>query len=670
MSLPVRRSARLSGASLLSNTEPAPRPYLYTPLSLERQEIRLINLHPGSPDDGIRFEIFHVPLQIPEELPPNRMTVEQLTRTLPPGWNVHETIEGEYIFVCQHGAISNETSWSHPDRSFPRSSYFPDSRPPGLHETLPQYEALSYTWGMQENAATGYVELPVATTAYESQVISSTLAITRNLESALKHLRHSIKPRTLWVDALCINQLDERERNEQVKRMASIFRLAQRVVVWLGPEENNSKSAVHAIDKIGAQLEITVKDVYLRSPEATKPDWYLQRSSLPYDNKTLVAIKDLCRQRAWFKRLWVLQEIHLANKFAILQCGHDQVSWRRFRRGILCLLFKRDRESAWLRDEIHFLKKLTRPMPHFALGRLLNNMRGQACTDPRDRVYGVLGLTSSGTAMIEPNYAKPVGTVFKDAFLSHLKSEDRLEQLRYCDLFTAMTDNTPSWVPNWTAHGWTYCTHNELCAGISRASYRYLEPGLLEVSGVYCATVKTSTPISWDHQEILREIPSWRRLCVGQPARYVTGQDLDEAFAVTLRMNEVVGRYPAYSNVPTTREWTNLINDYISDDSPDRTVKATHDILDESVVSIVGRTLVTTEDGYIGLGPRSAQRGKQTTIIHGSDTYHYIRRHHMRYSRQRVSHIPPTYPRLLHRRWFRLRPWPQRRHRAPWSGAN
>jgi hypothetical protein len=64
-------------------------------------------------------------------------------------------------------------------------------------ETLPQYEALSYVWGLQEQPS--HVTVLIDGNFYP-------LAVTRNLDTALRHLRHAKRDRVLWVDAICIDQ--------------------------------------------------------------------------------------------------------------------------------------------------------------------------------------------------------------------------------------------------------------------------------------------------------------------------------------------------------------------------------------------------------------------------------------------------------------------------------
>src|SRR4051794_38739048 len=81
----------------------------------------------------------------------------------------------------------------------------------------PYYEALSYVWGSpldpEHISFNGHEGFPV----------------TRNLFIALKYLRFPDRERVLWVDALCINQKDVSERNEQVRLMGEVYGRASEV---------------------------------------------------------------------------------------------------------------------------------------------------------------------------------------------------------------------------------------------------------------------------------------------------------------------------------------------------------------------------------------------------------------------------------------------------------
>ena len=67
--------------------------------------------------------------------------------------------------------------------------------------------------------------------------------MTRNLAEALQYLRYENRPCVLWIDAICVDQNNIPERGHQVVRMAAIYPQASRVVVWLGPERDDSALA-------------------------------------------------------------------------------------------------------------------------------------------------------------------------------------------------------------------------------------------------------------------------------------------------------------------------------------------------------------------------------------------------------------------------------------------
>ncbi|KAH9235121.1 hypothetical protein K456DRAFT_35224 [Colletotrichum gloeosporioides 23] len=95
------------------------------------------------------------------------------------------------------------------------------------------YKALSYAWGSQADPKPFHV---LECSSQSSSAEVKTLEIGPNLESALRHLRQPFETRTIWCDAICINQNDVEERGLQVRGMGDIYRHAKRVVVWLGQE--------------------------------------------------------------------------------------------------------------------------------------------------------------------------------------------------------------------------------------------------------------------------------------------------------------------------------------------------------------------------------------------------------------------------------------------------
>jgi Heterokaryon incompatibility protein (HET) len=111
-----------------------------------------------------------------------------------------------------------------------------------------------------------------------------TLEVYQNLASAFRHLRHIDQVRTFWVDAICINQGDIAERNKQVKRMANIYKLAYRVVAWLGKEEHNSTQALATLQYIGEQVELTKRGRLVRAPGAVEPNLWMNACCFSCDD--------------------------------------------------------------------------------------------------------------------------------------------------------------------------------------------------------------------------------------------------------------------------------------------------------------------------------------------------------------------------------------------------
>jgi hypothetical protein len=114
---------------------------------------------------------------------------------------------------------------------------------------IPPFEARSYTWGSPDDP----VRISVRN-ASSSEF--GHLAVTQNLAEALPYLRHEREPRILWIDAICINQQDVIERSWQVGKMSDIYSLAQYVVVWLGPEQDNSSLAFDSLASFGSKVVV------------------------------------------------------------------------------------------------------------------------------------------------------------------------------------------------------------------------------------------------------------------------------------------------------------------------------------------------------------------------------------------------------------------------------
>lgn len=179
------------------------------------------------------------------------------------------------------------------------------------------YEALSYTWGTSIAKETIHVN-------------GKKFRVRKNLEIALRYLRHITKQRTLWIDAICINQFDIEERNTQVRRMIHIYREASCVLVWLGPETNNSNLAFDVLEAVGGResemdwnsrslIGAGMKEVLQpRDPSKLKGPEDLNIEEWQ-------ALTGLFLNHGWWTRMWVVQEITYPT-YARLLCGHRSIT--------------------------------------------------------------------------------------------------------------------------------------------------------------------------------------------------------------------------------------------------------------------------------------------------------------------------------------------------------
>jgi hypothetical protein len=279
--------------------------YRYRPLNTSTAEIRLVKLHPAPFNAPITISIFTASFLVPETEFHDKKRLESVKETIPPRWEAFETIDGRILFFDKETKL---TTWDHPGTHNDQYTYKVESSTCMVSQL--KYEALSYTWGSVKDCITIQVILPSRLGIWKRK--KSSLTIRSILHDALKHLRH------------------------QVSRMGDIYRHAYRVVVWLGMESANSALTMRTLADIGDQIEYSKDNSIMSAPECKEKEWYYMTdaSRIASDPGIWHAIHNLLR-RPWFDRLWIKQEIQLANTSALVQCGTDTITWRQLRRAII-----------------------------------------------------------------------------------------------------------------------------------------------------------------------------------------------------------------------------------------------------------------------------------------------------------------------------------------------
>lgn len=170
-------------------------------------------------------------------------------------------------------------------------------------------EALSYHWGQKDPICEATILNQKGRPNLDSEATHS-VKITPNAHAALTRFRYPDREKTLWVDAICIDQGDNTERSGQVRLTAEIFNKAKMVCVWLGVEEDNSNLAFEFIPQM-----LAPKSFDGLATDNTYAKQWLSLGSL--------------MKRPWFSCRWVVQELALAWK-AEVHCGTTCMTWEDF----------------------------------------------------------------------------------------------------------------------------------------------------------------------------------------------------------------------------------------------------------------------------------------------------------------------------------------------------
>jgi hypothetical protein len=314
----------------------------------------------------------------------------------------------------------------------------------------PPYEALSYCWGSSSKPC-------------KIMTDEGTISITSSLHAALLCLRLPDASRTLWIDAVCIDQSSNSEKSSQILLMPSIYSLATLVIVYLGPFSHSSSTVPAFLDRIAAV------DFGPNQPENVARISLSERGLPAAGDPAWIPYRAFWR-RPWFHRMWIIQEFVLARD-VLLVCGEWELGWMRmfdaviktfyvnlllksdpYRQdeeelelaihglenfyGLLIMRMRGDEASAGVLHEMmgrmitgsnvpsfgeiqrsrstNYIGAIQQPRTEnlgdsdASLMSMIHRTRSTEATDPRDRFFALLSLprdlTSSDIELLRPNY--------------------------------------------------------------------------------------------------------------------------------------------------------------------------------------------------------------------------------------------------------------------------
>ncbi|OCK99287.1 uncharacterized protein K441DRAFT_652727 [Cenococcum geophilum 1.58] len=315
----------------------------------------------------------------------------------------------------------------------------------------PQYHALSYVWGDSRKPK----RLQIGGNHY--------LDITLSLFHALRDVRATRAERmcyAVWADGVCINQADLDERAQQVSMMSSIYRQSTHIITYIGPEADNSKLGLDFAHELCSWEHRRRDSITLDPRLQMSPKWTELGLPAP-ENPKWEALQSVLK-RPWPGRAWIVQESLLGIDPPIMVCGRSSVHWM-----VLCqtvalarmgrlpaALSPRGGEDLAARCLVNlgglrqgiWSEKRELAIP---LLTLLEICHDHQCSDPRDKIFSLLGVASDRDALgIEVNYRTTISDLYTET------ATRIVEQYQSLDILSAIGSeknfDLPSWVPDWT----------------------------------------------------------------------------------------------------------------------------------------------------------------------------------------------------------------------------
>ncbi|XEV05057.1 hypothetical protein FSHL1_010344 [Fusarium sambucinum] len=280
-------------------------------------------------------------------------------------------------------------------------------------DSCPEYETVSYCWGGEDGDARQ--NRPVYVGDYWDVLLQ-----TKNCWSMLQYIRLESHTRLIWIDAICINQNDNLEKETQVPLMGRIYWRCLRAIIYLGEDVVKPKG-----------LFPTKGRLYPKRYDFTEFEDLIPNSIMG---------REQIFELEYFQRLWVIQEVILAPLAVIPAHGYEF----RVRAGTNLPPWKTRSDD------------ISHPWMDYActgsvsesLSYLLQQTRSSVATDPRDKVYGILGLGLQVEGF-KPDYSISRLHTYIGTILHLVVVEQCVE------ILTVVSDhqsgsNFPSWLPDWS----------------------------------------------------------------------------------------------------------------------------------------------------------------------------------------------------------------------------
>ncbi|KAH7377533.1 heterokaryon incompatibility protein-domain-containing protein [Cadophora sp. MPI-SDFR-AT-0126] len=513
-----------------------------------------------------------------------------------------------------------------------------------LDDAAGRYSALSYCWTQ-----------PVRDAVHGLLCNGLAIDVGENLRLALENIRYRTLPRIVWVDALCINQDDLAERNQQVQLMGQIYQQAIEAIVWLGDSfpRRPPWPEFDAICKVVKKWDKSLRPYYESRNEKgklcrTEPG--ISRNQSSWD-ASLVSRFFGC---PWFERRWVIQEVALAPS-AVVKAPGATIQWKWI--GLAAGIIRTNHDqliSSYQMPNVYNAYLISRLSSHGPLPpldvRLLSLLRlttGFKTAEKLDVVFALLGfLNRQGESFRSrsPSGAVRVDYNLSESELGILVAESHMAQSRRPLSFLSDAvgiPEKPTWSPRWThkmasmLDPWSLNDDTDAfnpAKGLSFKRFQPTRPDQLNVEGVRLSQVAWRTAMFGspeDFNAIMADLIQMLHRCQG-------GWDIWNASAMPAVARTFCGERDRYGgrakdldHLATQlsdfiRTWLRCHPDYFPELSQVLNIEKVYSEgdgmtwVDAAEAVCLGRCLFYTTSGHIGLGPGDMALGDVVCILGGT----------------------------------------------------
>lgn len=334
--------------------------------------------------------------------------------------------------------------------------------------------------------------------------------------------------------------------------MTYIYETAQSVAVWLGPQRDNDLLATEFLEKLTEG-----NDAYV-----LQPIWFLESPDWRKHIEAVVALFE----RDYWDRLWVVQEIFYAEQ-VMVYCGITKLPWTVYRmassifweleyiiessfragpsagqRGAVSSkqlayahVLAYEGPGSLLDSRLHILNDFEglEKQPDNVFFKpfldVMRRFRRKLCGDPRDKVFGILGVLPERIRLeIPADYTLSIKDVYTNVVDTLIHKTNRLDII--CESFHFPRYINPAKLPTWVPD-WSYVPEvNSLGASYEREysadgerkqalwQFRDERRNKLEISAVYLGSIKThgvAVGTLCNSADYLMAFLHWRALVLG-----------------------------------------------------------------------------------------------------------------------------------------------------------